>query len=129
VFGVAQRKGKVSASPIDNLKSSTMIPIVKERVLPESMIYTDEYRTYNSLKKHSYKHKRVHHVSKVWVAGDAHTNTIEGFWSALKRGINGVYHAVSEKHLQSYINEYAFRYNHRNDNSPMFFHFLAQIKP
>lgn len=127
VFGVAQRKGKVSASPIDNLKSSTMIPIVKERVLPESMIYTDEYRTYNSLKEHGYKHKRVHHVSKVWVAGDAHTNTIEGFWSALKCGINGVYHAVSEKHLQGYINEYSFRYNHRGDDKPLFQTILERI--
>ena len=127
VFGVAQRKGKVSASPIDNLKSSTMIPIVKERVLPKSMVYTDEYRTYSSLKEHGYKHKRVHHVSKVWVAGDVHTNTIEGFWSALKRGINGVYHAVSVKHLQGYINEYSFRYNHRKDEKPMFLTVLERI--
>ena len=127
VFGVAQRKGKVSASPINNLKSSTMIPIVKERVLPKSMVYTDEYRTYNILKEHGYKHKRVHHVSKVWVAGDVHTNTIEGFWSALKRGINGVYHAVSVKHLQGYINEYSFRYNHRKDEKPMFLTVLERI--
>jgi len=125
VFGVAQRKGKVSALIPENLKSSTVIPLAKERILPKSMVYTDEFHTYDSLKKHGYKHKRVHHVSKVRVVGNAHTNTIEGFWSALKRGINGVYHAVSEKHLQGYINEYAFRYNYRNDNSPMFFHFLA----
>ena len=57
----------------------------------------------------------------------AHTNTIEGFWSLLKRGINGVYHAVGEKYLQNYINEYAFRYNHRKDDKPMFKTVLAQI--
>ena len=129
VFGVAQRNGNVSALIPKNLKSSTIVPLIKERVLPESMVYTDEFPTYDYLKEHGFKHKRVHHASKVWVTGNAHTNTIEGFWSALKRGINGVYHAVSQKHLQSYINEYAFRYNHRNDSSPMFFHFLAQIKP
>ena len=58
---------------------------------------------------------------------DVHTNTIEGFWSALKRGINGVYHAVSQKHLQGYINEYSFRYNHRKDEKPIFLTVLERI--
>ena len=58
---------------------------------------------------------------------NAHTNTIEGFWSLLKRGINGVYHAVSVKHLQGYINEYSFRYNHRGDDKPMFKTILNKI--
>jgi len=110
-----------------NLKTSTVVPLIKERVLPKSMVYTDEFPTYDYLKEHGFKHKRVHHASKVWVAGDAHTNTIEGFWSALKRGINGVYHAVSVKHLQGYINEYSFRYNHRKDEKPMFLTVLEKI--
>jgi len=63
----------------------------------------------------------------LWVMGDAHTNTIEGFWSVLKRGINGVYHAVSEKYLQSYVDEYAFRYNHRKDEQPMFLTILEKV--
>lgn len=129
VLGIAQRKGDVSAIVTPDLKRDTVYPIIKEHVIPDSMVYTDEFRVYDRLKKHGYHHKRVYHSSKVWVLGDAHTNTIEGFWSVLKRGISGVYDAVSEKHLQGYINEYSFRYNHRNDNSPMFFHFLAQIKP
>ncbi len=54
------------------------------------------------------------------MVGNVHTNTIEGFWSLLKRGISGVYHSVSEKHLQDYVNEYAFRYNHRDDAGAMF---------
>lgn len=54
------------------------------------------------------------------MVGNVHTNTIEGFWSLLKNGIRGVYHSVSSKHLQSYINEYAFRYNHRKDEVSMF---------
>ncbi len=58
---------------------------------------------------------------------NAHTNTIEGFWSALKRGISGVYHAVSVRYLQNYIDEYAFRYNHRGDEKPMFKTVLDQI--
>jgi len=127
VFGIVERNGKVSALATNDLKSSTVIPLVKERILPESMVYTDEFPTYDSLKRHRYNHKRVHHVSKVWVAGNAHTNTIEGFWSLLKRGINGVYHAVSQKHLQSYINEYSFRYNHRRDETPMFLTMINEI--
>jgi len=127
VFGVVQRKGKVSASIPSSLKTSAVIPLIKERVLPESMVYTDEFPTYDYLKEHGFKHKRIHHKSKVWVVGDVHTNTIEGFWSLLKRGINGVYHAVSQKHLQSYINEYSFRYNHRGDERHMFKTILAQI--
>jgi transposase-like protein len=127
VFGVAQRNGKVSASIPTSLKSSVIVPLIKERVLPESMVYTDEFPTYDYLKEHGFKHKRVRHKSKVWVAGDAHTNTIEGFWSLLKRGINGVYHAVSQKHLQSYINEYSFRYNHRGDERHMFKTILEKV--
>ena len=68
-----------------------------------------------------YKHERVPHAEKVYVIGNVHTNTIEGFWSLLKRGISGVYHSVSQKHLQEdYVNEYAFRYNHRDDPGAMF---------
>jgi transposase len=56
--------------------------------------------------------------------GDVHTQTIEGFWSLLKRGLRGVYHSVGEAYLQSYLDEYAFRYNHRAETRPMFFAFL-----
>ena len=59
------------------------------------------------------------YASKVYVSSDAHTNTIEGFWSLLKGGIRGVYKGVSTQHLQTYINEYTFRYNHRLDQTPM----------
>lgn len=57
----------------------------------------------------------------------AHTNTIEGFWSLVKNGIRGVYHAVGHQHLQTYLNEYVFRYNHREDETPMFLTLLSRI--
>jgi hypothetical protein len=56
----------------------------------------------------------------VYVSGDVHTNTIEGFWSLVKRGISGVYHSVSAKYLQMYLDEYTFRYNHKDDGRAMF---------
>jgi len=120
VFGMAQRKGNVSASVTPDLKRSTVYPIIKEHIMPDSLVYTDEFSTYDRLNTQGYQHKRVHHASKVWVLGNAHTNNIEGFWSVLKRGISGVYHAVSEKYLQSCVDEYSFRYNHRKDEKPMF---------
>jgi transposase len=127
VLGIVRRKGRVSASIHKDVRGSTIMPTIKKRILPESMVYTDEFNAYDRLKKRGYKHERVRHGAKVWVVGNAHTNTIEGFWSLLKRGINGVYHAVSEKHLQSYINEYSFRYNHRGDNKPMFRTILERV--
>jgi hypothetical protein len=70
----------------------------------------------------------VNHSQKVYVDGDVHTQTIEGFWSLLKRGIAGVYHGVSTKHLQAYMDEYTFRYNHRESDQGMFRTFLGQIE-
>ena len=74
-----------------------------------------------------YRHRRINHTAKVYVVGDIHTNTIEGFWSLVKRGIGGVYHSVSQKYLQSYLNEYSFRYNHRLVSRPMFVALLDQV--
>jgi len=132
VFGMAQRKGKerkgrVVAAAVPNTKRATVLPHVKKKVLPESMVYTDEYRVYDSLPKEGYQHDRVHHAEEIYVAGDVHTNTIDGFWSLLKRGIGGVYHSVSAKHLQGYLDEYSFRYNHRKDEQPMFVTMLLRI--
>jgi len=132
VFGVAERKGeespgRVYASVVQNTKRKTVMPHVKKKVLLESMVYTDEYTVYDSLYKEGYRHDRVNHSQEVYVSGDVHTNTIEGFWSLLKRGIAGVYHSVSARHLQGYLNEYAFRYNHRKDERPMFLTMLNRL--
>jgi hypothetical protein len=67
-----------------------------------------------------YEHKCIPHAERVYVVGNVHTNTIEGFWSLLKRGIGGAYHSVFAKHLNDYVNEYAFRNNHRDDPAVMF---------
>ncbi len=120
VAGVVQRGGKVAALVTKDTKKKTLMPIVEAKVLPETMVYTDELKSYDDLGKKGYKHERIPHAEKVYVVGNVHTNTIEGFWSLLKRGISGVYHSVSEKHLQRYLNEYAFRYNHRDDGEPLY---------
>jgi transposase len=126
VFGVMERGGRVKATVVPDAKTKTLMPLVKEYVLPESMVYTDEWTPYLNLPKMGYQHRRVNHGAKVYVDGDVHTQTIEGFWSLVKNGIRGVYHSVGKPHLQSYLNEYAFRYNHREDDVPMFMLVLSR---
>jgi transposase-like protein len=117
VLGMVERGGRIRADVVGH---EPVMPSVVEHVLPDSMVYTDEHRIYNPLRKRGYQHRRVHHSASVYVSGDAHTNTLEGFWSLAKRGIGGVYHAVSAKHLQMYLDEYTFRYNHRRDEVDLF---------
>jgi transposase len=131
VFGMAKRgtkdadgkfvtHGKVRAVVVDSASSDDLLPHVAEKVLPASTVYTDEWTSYAGLEGMGYTHDRVNHTARVYVDGDVHTNTIEGFWALVKRGIAGVYHSVSTKHLQSYLDEYAFRYNHRDEDAPMY---------
>lgn len=127
IVGAVERGGKVAALVTRDASRASIMPIVQEYIMPASMIYTDEWTAYDGVKKAGYQHKRVPHAEKVYVIGRVHVNTIEGFWSLLKRGISGVYHSVSAKHLQSYVNEYSYRYNHRGDERPMFESITEQV--
>lgn len=128
VIGIAQRQGKIRAKAVANVKRSTVMPLIEKNVAKKTIIYTDEYVVYNTLENEGFDHRRCYHAAGEYVVGNAHTNTIEGFWSLVKRGISGVYHAVSPKYLQSYLNEYQFRYNHRLEECPMFLTVLKQIQ-
>ncbi|MGA9048475.1 MAG: IS1595 family transposase [Dehalococcoidia bacterium] len=127
VIGIAQRKGKVISKVVTDTKRSTVMPLINKNVAKKSIIYTDEYPVYDAIDKFGYGHEEVNHSIGQYVNGNASTNTIEGYWSLVKRGISGVYHAVSPKYLQSYLNEYQFRYNHRLEECPMFLTMLDQI--
>ena len=129
VVGMVERNGgNVVALVTKDVKKQTVMPLIQERVLPSTMVYTDELASYNDLEKKGYPHRRIDHSEKVYVVGNVHTNTVEGFWSLLKRGISGVYHSVSRKHLPDYLAEYTFRYNHRDDEQPMFEAFTSQVR-
>ena len=93
VFGMVERHGPVVTAIVGEESQSAVLPNVREKVLPSALIYSDEHAAYNPLQSMGYQHRRVHHAAKVYVQGDAHTNTIEGFWSLVKRGISGVNHA------------------------------------
>lgn len=124
---MVQRKGSVVAKVVPNVRAKTLVPIIQAQVSEASTVYTDEMPSYNRLGRLGYAHRRIQHFSKVYVVGDIHTNSIEGFWSLVKRGINGVYHAVSPAYSRSYVNEYSFRYNRHGQGKPMFEAFLRQV--
>lgn len=127
VMGMVERDGRIKAVVVPDTKARTMLPIIDRSIEAGTIIYTDEYRSYNGLGERGFDHSHIKHSAKVYVSGDVHTNTIEGFWGLIKRGISGVYHHVNPKYLQRYVNEYSFRYNHRNDEQPMFLSFLERV--
>ena len=130
VHGIVQRGGKIVALAVDDTKGSTLLRNVRKYVLPESTVFTDEWIGYDGIRhmpEMKYKHRRIKHSAGVYVRGDVHTNTIEGFWSLVKRGLGGVYHSVGREYLQSYLNEYAFRYNRREIGNLIFWAILARV--
>lgn len=121
VVGVVERKGKVVALVTGDVTAGVVQPILTAQVTQKSTIITDDFSSYDALARAGFSHERVKHSAGEYVrGGDIHTNTIEGFWSQLKRSIDGTYHHVSAHYLQRYVDEYSFRYNHRNDLTPMF---------
>jgi transposase len=120
VFGAAERKGRVRATVIPDSRAATVQGKIREYVLPDSLIYTDEYQGYASIAGKGYRHRRIRHIAKVYVEGDVHTPTIDGFFGLLKNGIRATHHGVSAKWLQGYCNEYAWRWNRREDGHVMF---------
>ena len=120
VAGAVSRGGRVAAVRVPNVRKTTLMGHIERRVLPSATVYTDEHKAYDTLTKRGYAHRRINHSEHVYVSGEVHTNTIEGFWSLVKNGIRGVHHSVSAKHLQGYLNEYAWRYNQRKEDRSMF---------
>jgi transposase len=120
VFGMVERGGRVRAVTIPSSEGKTLKEPLYTHVLPSSSIFTDEFKAYRGLDRHFKRHYRIRHKERIYVDGNVHTNTIEGFFSNLKRGIGGTYHSVSKKWLQSYLNEYVWRYNHRRDERAQF---------
>lgn len=112
VLGMLERKGNVIARVIKNTSQSELTPNILEFVDRNAVLYTDEWQGYNKIDK-MYYHYSIDHGKGQYGIGRIHTNTIEGFWTLLKRGYMGIYHYMSPKHLQRYVNEFVFRYNTR----------------
>lgn len=128
VIGIIERDGKVVLKHISNATKKNMVGFIEKHVPTGSRIITDESQVYKNLNK-QYSHDKVNHSLKVYVSGDCHTNTIENFWSVLKRGLYGIYHNVSDKHFERYLNEFAARFNSRKVGEDVRFeNFLANSK-
>ena len=115
VFGMVQNGNQVFAQVIPDTKGKTLKPIIKKMVAEGSIVVTDEWKGYNGVSK-DFFHVALNHKGKEYVRGAFHTNGIENFWSHMKRGIYGVYHHASPKHLHRYCDEFSFRYNSRKAN-------------
>lgn len=115
IVGIVERDGELRAVKVSDTTGKNLKAFLESNLKEGSRLNTDEWRGYNGLSK-IFDHQFVKHNSGEYVQGDVHTNTLEGFWSLLKRGLSGIYHSVSAKHIQKYVNEFVFRYNTRKDS-------------
>lgn len=130
VFGAVARGGQVRATILPNTGARTVSAATRKFVLPESVLFTDEYAAYVKVGREYAAHRRIRHKLGIYVDGDGiTTNTVEGFFGLVKNGLRGVYHAVSTTYLQAYLDEYVFRFNHRVDGAqPIFWAILDRVQ-
>lgn len=116
VIGLLQRGGDVRVKKVSDRSINTIDGFINKNVKPGETLSTDEWHGYNKVHK-IYNHMVVSHSGGEYVNGNAHTNSLEGFWAQLKRGYVGIYHYMSAKHLQKYCDEFATRYNQRDQSN------------
>jgi transposase-like protein len=119
VFAIVERGGRVVAMHVPSRYGYTLRSHLRQRVEPGAIVYTDDFKGYDGISA-VYDHRTINHTAQVYVSGNVHTQTIEGFFSLFKNGVRGVYHSVSVKWLQGYLNEYTWRYNRRDNGRAMF---------
>ncbi|MGH2973774.1 MAG: IS1595 family transposase [Solirubrobacterales bacterium] len=124
VLGMVERGGRVRVRVIASRRGEPLSGAVRANVNPDSFIFTDDWMSYRPLGKEFAAHSVINHSAGSYVVGDIHTNTIEGFFGNLKTGMRGAYKQVSQKWLQSYLDEYAWRYNERFRDGRSMFHSL-----
>lgn len=114
VFSLVEREGGVRSFHVAGVNSKTLKPIITGQLnAAKTRLMTDGERTMMVTRQWVATHETVNHRAREYGRGDVHTNTVEGYFSILKRGIIGTFHSVSEQHLQRYMHEFDFRYNHR----------------
>jgi transposase len=128
IFAMVERGGRVRAMVVPDRGKSTLRGIITRNVSPDATIYSDEWALYTNLDQEFAGHYQIKHKDGVYAQGHIHTQTIDGFFGNVKRGLSGVQHCVSRKWLQFYVDEFAFKYNHRDDGVPMFKIFLRNVR-
>ena len=112
-FSLVERGGHVRSYHVANVSSKTLRDILVTQISRASTLMTDDAGQYRVIGPEFARHGKVNHSIEEYVRGDCHTNTVEGYFSILKRGVIGTYHSISEAHLKRYLAEFDFRYNHR----------------
>ncbi len=120
VLGMVERHGEIITRVIPNRREVTVAREIVRVVSIGARVATDEAKAFHNLREYGYAHGTVNHAAKEYVRGEVHTNTIEAFWSWLKRGVNGTYVWVSPKHLPKYLGEFEYRFNLRKQPALMF---------
>ena len=113
IFSLVERGGNVRSFHVPNVTGKTLKGIIRQQVDKDTLIVTDDARAYKGIGSAFNGHESVNHSAKEYVRGNIHTNTIEGYFSILKRGLVGTFHHVGSQHLKRYIGEFDFRYNNR----------------
>ena len=126
VLGMVERGGRVRLRVIAGRRGEPLSGAVRANVDPTSILFTDDWRPYKPLSREYAGHRVINHSAGQYVKGDIYTNTIEGFFGNLKTGMRGAYKKVSNKWLQSYLDEYAWRHNHRYHGERSMFHALLR---
>lgn len=127
VLGMLERTGNVMTRVVPNVSTATLERHILQNIRSGSTVSTDEWSAYRNLAKRGYRHGKVDHVAEQWVNGIHHTNSIEGFWSMLKRSIRGTHIHVSRHHLPKYLGEFEFRWNSRHAPEMMFARLLMSF--
>ena len=113
---VDRATGRAKSMVVDNLKVSTILPILQANIAKEATVYTDDALQYAGLFQHFAAHDWTTHSAEEYVRGDVHTNTVEGYFSIFKRGMKGIYQHCSKQHLHRYLAEFEFHYSNRAAN-------------
>jgi transposase len=133
VITAKERGGRMIAEVIENVKLNTIRPFINKNVKKGSIVSTDELRSYLLLKKDGYIHGSVNHKSNQWTKRNDryqvvhHTNSVESFWRLFKQSVSSTHIHVSKQHMQKYLDEFAFRSNHRQKQNAMFDLLVAAI--
>lgn len=123
ILGIVERGGRLMAKVVGVPTLKNVTPVILENIAPETTVVTDQAMIYKKLKMY-YDHQVVNHEVGEYVVGNAYTNTIEGFWSILRRSTTGMYKKTSREHLPRYVDESVFRYNTKNDTESFRFNLL-----
>jgi transposase len=127
IWAAVERGGRVKAHVVKSRGTLDVEGPIFDYVLPSSMIFTDEWKGYtHRVGSRFIAHYRIRHEDRVYVSGNVHTQTVEGFFGNMKNGIRGTYHSVSSRWLPSYLNEYAWRYNERSNTTRSMFESLLE---